>query len=663
MEFLKNNLVKAILSEAKPDKKSIAPPGLFAGPFGKYYQDQELTQYAGKVVGTRWVPASVEPEEPQKGAKAAEPAVPKKRGRPRKPGPPDIDAVTAAIGAKTAKDVNNLIVRALKKGDKNPFIGGDGDQKLAVLNGLIKSAGQSVTATGPVHEVTIGLALDVLTRFPKLADDQVTRLLTEQLKKTKLGASLGPKLYETVNKAVMSAKAEKVRVELGMKNNGMRAATTVTEHYHGNAQSKSKLNTQVSKLVKDGFIVYTSEGIAIDPEDIPLLIKEAGSSAHGDYITPGDTFVVSVDSDSKKVILSTSSNKTARGDQSLNTTVLKELTDYRDSLSSLVDSGALSSNDLAKAEAQLKKTDDTISKLSSQVSDVFAGPVESLQDKGTQKQFIDFISVSGVDKTTKNLPKYYEQAVKPFMGFDPNKKKMSKRDERIRDAFISTGWKPGTPISEDNASKAWVHDMQSRIADPDPKTGLTGSEAKMVERFFATKGGGKVDTTQIRMKALEALQERHSALKTINCNLEGESVPVSSAVLGIFTARALHLEESLSDIPGNSKVYTKYRCYFKAVTGDIVGYPESNQKALGVSSFGQFCRNLELSEPKVAQKRGTEDGEAGTITFDIVSVTKDGQKKSICARVIRTKGGTALNIVAVPLRGYTDALAENQPKV
>jgi len=105
MEFLKNNLVKAILSEAKPDKKSIAPPGLFAGPFGKYYQDQELTKYAGKVVGTRWVPASVEPEEPEKGAKAAEPAVPKKRGRPRKPGPPDIDAVTAAIGAKTAKDV------------------------------------------------------------------------------------------------------------------------------------------------------------------------------------------------------------------------------------------------------------------------------------------------------------------------------------------------------------------------------------------------------------------------------------------------------------------------------------------------------------------------------------------------------------------------------
>lgn len=661
MEFLKKNFIKSILSEAKPDKKSIAPPGLFAGPFGNYYQDKELTKYAGKVFNNRWIPASVEPETPDKGAAA--PAVPKKRGRPRKPGPPDIDAVTAELGPKTVKDVNTLIVKALKKGDKNPLIGGDGDQKLAVLSGLIKSAGQSVTATGPVHEVTIGLALDVLTRFPKLNDSQVTRLLTEQIKKTKLGASLGPKLYETVNKAVMSAKAEKVRVELGMRNNGMKTETTVTEHYHGNAQSKSKLTTQMSKLMKGGYVVYTSEGIAIDPEDIPLLIKEAGSSAHGDYITPGDTFVVSVDADSKKIILSTSSNKTARGDQSLNTTVLKELTDYRDSLSVLVDSGALSSTDLQKAEQQLKKTDDTISKLSSQVSDVFAAPVESLQDTNTQKKFIDFISSGGEDKTRKNLPKYYEQSIKPFMGFDPNKTKMSKRDERIVAAFKATGWKPGTPISEDNASKAWVYDMQSRITDNNPQTGLTGSEAKMVERFFATTGGVKVDTTQIRMKALDALQERHSALKTINCKLGGETLPVSSAVLGIFTARALHLEESLSDIPGNSKVYTKYRCYFKAVTGDIVGYPESNQKALGVSSFGEFCRNLELSEPKVAQKRGTDEGEAGSITFDIVSVTKEGQKKSICARVIRTKGGTALNIVAVPLRGYTDALAENQPKV
>lgn len=663
MNPLFKSLTKFIVEEA-PKKKSPVPAGLFAGKFGNYYKDKELKQYAGKVVNNRWIPASAEPEAPGVTKPTAQvPQEPKKRGRPRKPGPADIATVTAAIGARTAKDVSKTIARALAKSDKNPLLGGDGDQKLAVLNGLIKSAGQSITATGPVHEVTVGLALDVLIKYPNLTDEQASRFLTEELKKTKLGASLGPKLYETVNKAVLSAKAEKVRVELGMRTNGMKAATTVIEHYHGNPQSKSKLTAQVSKLLKGGYIAYTGDGVVIDPEDIPLLIKEAGSSAHGDYITPGDTFVVSVDSDSKKIILGTSSNKTARNDQSLNTTILKELTDYRDSLKSLVDSGALSSEDVNRTEAQLKKTDDTISQLSSQVSDVFAEPVQSLQNKKTQKQFIDFISASSEDKLRKNLPKYYEQAIKPFMGFNPNKAKMSKRDERILAAFKATGWKAGTPISEDNASKAWVYDMQARIADSDPQSGLTGSEAKMVERFTATTGGAKVDTTQIRMKALGALQQRHSALKNINCNLGGQSVPVSNAVLGIFTARALHLEESLSDIPGNSKVYTKYRCYFKAVTGDIVGYPESNQKALGVSSFGEFCKNLELSEPKVSQKRGTEESEAGSITFDIVSVTKEGQKKSICARVIRTKGGTALNIVAVPLRGYTDALAENQPKI
>lgn len=648
---LLNEFIGSIL-EATPKNKSVAPTGLYAGSFGNYYTDPALKQYAGKVKGGKWIPASQEPEETKEPAK-----------KTKKAGPPDFNTVVSTLGKKVVGSVNNIITRALSKQKKSAVLAGDGDQKMAVLNGVIKSVGQSVTATGPVHEVTIGLALDIILKHPELEVPYVTRLLTEKLKDTKLGSSLGTKLYETVNKAVMSAKAESVRVRLGMQKNKMDSASTVTEHYHGNAQSKSKLDNELSKLVSSGYTVYTSDGKSIDPADISELIKEAGSSAHGDYTTPGDSFLVSVDPKTKKIILGTSSNKTSRNDQSLNTTVLKELTDYRDSLKVLVSSGAVNEKDLQKVEKQLEVTDATIKGLSAQVSNAFAAPVTALQDSKIRKKFIEYVTTKSTEGVRKNLPSYYSKVIKPYMEFDPRKKKLSKKDEKILSSLKSAGWAPGKKITADMATAAWVQDMSSRMQEADVKGGLNQVEAKLVERYFNASGEAKVDTTQIRMKALDALQKRHAALQNVSCTLEGKSVPVSSAVLGIFTVRALHLEESLSGIPGNSKVYTKYRCFFKAVTGDIIGYPDSNRKTLGVDSFGEFCSQLSISTPKISQKRGAEIGEAGNITFDIISVNKEGKKMSICARVIRTKGSSSLAIVAVPLKDYTDSLASNQPTV
>lgn len=46
------------LDEAAPKKISPVPKGLFAGPFGKYYSDKELQNYAGKVVAGKWVPST-----------------------------------------------------------------------------------------------------------------------------------------------------------------------------------------------------------------------------------------------------------------------------------------------------------------------------------------------------------------------------------------------------------------------------------------------------------------------------------------------------------------------------------------------------------------------------------------------------------------------------
>lgn len=65
------NLLREFLSyirEATPKKPSPVPAGLFAGSFGNYYKDQALTQYAGKVSGGKWVPATVG-EKPSTGGK------------------------------------------------------------------------------------------------------------------------------------------------------------------------------------------------------------------------------------------------------------------------------------------------------------------------------------------------------------------------------------------------------------------------------------------------------------------------------------------------------------------------------------------------------------------------------------------------------------------
>ncbi len=603
-------------------------------------------QAAGDTVepGKKKRTAAVTPTPPAQTVAAA-----KKRGRPSKSAK-DIQSVTDEIGQERVATATETLSSILGPGSD-----ADGDQKLAVLNGKIKSPGQSSTATGPVHEVSIGLVMRVLAKDPNLTDDQVSAIVANHIKDTVLGQSLGEKkLLATVTKATKSARAEQTRVSIGIKNNGMDPKTTVTEHYHGNSQSKSVVNDSVAKLIASDppYKIYTSDGIEIDPNDVSALISEAGSSAHGDMATPGDTFVLSVDPTTKKAILSTSSNKTERNDQSLNTTVLKELTDYRDSLDSLVQSGALSEKELDKVKSELEETDKSISELSQEVSDAFSGPVGSLSDTRTMAKFVSFLQEPSEERTRKNLSAYYTASLKPFMAFDPNKKKMSQKDVRAKAALEAVGWKPGKKITQELATKAWINDMNSRLTDGDPNTGLSGAEAKMVERFFGVSGGTQIDTTQIRTKALEALQSRHAALSKIPCKIDGHDVTAGQAVLGVFAVRALHLQESFPNMPGNSAVYTKYKCYFKAVTGDIVGYPESNLKALGVSTFGELCSGIDLSEPKIARK---------TITFDIIRQTKEGQQRSLAYRVIRTKGGTALNITVLPSKTYTNALAENQP--
>ena len=239
---------------------------------------------------------------------------------------------------------------------------------------------------------------------------------------------------------------------------------------------------------------------------------------------------------------------------------------------------------------------------------------------------------------------------------------MSKKEQTIKRNLEAVGWREGEEITSDLATKAWLNDIKSRLEDGDENTGITGDEAKLIDRFFQTRQDGKVDTSKIRMSALQALQDRHAALSKVNCTIEGTTLPVSQVVLGVFAARALHLEESLNGVPGAGRVYTDYKCFFKAVTGDIIGYPAANQAAVGTTEFVEFCQTLEISDPKIARKKGSED-DAGTITFDILSINKQGEKRSICARVVRTKGGTALSIVAIPLKGFTDIVADNQPTV
>ena len=97
--------------------------------------------------------------------------------------------------------------------------------------------------------------------------------------------------------------------------------------------------------------------------------------------------------------------------------------------------------------------------------------------------------------------------------------------------------------------------------------------------------------------------------------------------------------------------------------GDVIGYPDSFRAATGISStdrrqaFVELARDIDISPPQIAERGGK------TVTFDIVRSTnkETGEKRSLCYRVMRTKGGTALNITAVPSLDLTNRLAETQP--
>lgn len=78
MKNILNELIEDIISlneKNNTTKKSVVPAGLFAGSYGKYYSDKELTKYAGKVVGSdaeqKWIPASQEPDTPKQPTQAS----------------------------------------------------------------------------------------------------------------------------------------------------------------------------------------------------------------------------------------------------------------------------------------------------------------------------------------------------------------------------------------------------------------------------------------------------------------------------------------------------------------------------------------------------------------------------------------------------------------
>lgn len=76
-EYLRNILVEQQPEPIVP--KEGEPPeikGLYRGKFGKIYSDPQLTQYAGRIEGGRFIPASVEPEKKERQTKADEPQEP-----------------------------------------------------------------------------------------------------------------------------------------------------------------------------------------------------------------------------------------------------------------------------------------------------------------------------------------------------------------------------------------------------------------------------------------------------------------------------------------------------------------------------------------------------------------------------------------------------------
>jgi len=550
--------------------------------------------------------------------------------------------------------------------------------KMSVLSGGIKSVGQGLTAAGPVHETTVGLMLDDLSTNPDMSPDELIDKWTTIVADTGLGRTLlGPgkrdgsektaKLRKLIALAYQTAYAEHIRAQISIRAAGLTPDTSETISVHGNQESKNRLEKQLQDLKDNGYEIVSSEGVVISDEDLPEMIQGAGSSreSNSGMSTPADAFVVTIDPKTKKAILGLSSYKTDREDPSFNSTVLKELTDYRASIKQLIRGGGLKDSDVKRIQKQLDTADEVIRRLSDNITDVFATPVDRLiSDKAALSDFRKWVeksSTSGIT-TDKNIEEYHESAIRKFS--EPPKNTTSETGKFRHDSLVAAGWKPGTKITPAMAQAAWLQSMRITI---DRGGRLPSDEQKLVSRFFYSPRGKKhdvsVDTTQVRMKALKALQDRHKALGKINCRVGDSVIPASRVVMGLFAVKALHLQESFSDIPGVSpnSVYQRYRCSFKAVTGDIVGYPSAIRSSLGVDSFEKFCSNLTLSPPRLQQRKGGSEGEVGGIVFDFVYTRKDGVAFPILIRTIRTKGGSGLTIVVRPSREYVTALAKNQP--
>lgn len=603
-------------------------------------------------------------------------------GRQKRQSP---EQILATVDDTVRQEAQTVISGTLSDSPEGSVLSGDGGTKLRVLNGELKSVGQSRTATGPVHEVSVGLAMKLLEKYPDLSDDQLAALIDAEIRKTKLGASLNTgkdknKSLFVCRAAVASAKAERTRVEIGIVTNGMNPETTTTEHFHGGTpQSKEQLTNQVRRLAGSGVKFYTSNGTEIDAEDAVKLIEASGSSTEGTFVTPADTFTLSYDPTTGKAVLGGSGNKTARNDQSLNTTVLAEITTYRNHLKRLTEAKnsdgtpVLKPDDMARVERELKKTDDEIQELSKKVRAAFEDPVNDLANKEELAEFMKFIDdpARASENTGKNLPEYFQKAIGRYSNLNPNPpKKPTATQEALYTRLRAVGWKDGQKITREVAAKAWVLSMQERMkAAADAPEGaevdsITENEMKLIQRF-ASHRGRAVDVSEVQSQALGALQTRHSALNKINCNVEGESLPVGNVVLANFAIEALHMQEAFDAVGSEpDSAYSRFPCFFKPSMGDVIGYPDSFRAATGIptedrrQAFVELARDIDISSPQIAERGGK------TVTFDIVRTTsrETGEKRSLCYRIMRPKGGAALNITAIPAQDLTDRLAETQPR-
>lgn len=704
MNKLLKEFLTYILKEYTEEEKTRMgiPSGAVAK--GKFWYDGPGAgaKYIGTVKAGKFVPAQPG-EKPSGGGKAkgeklpsdgaqtgAERPVKKGKkgaagtGRQKKQSPEEI---LATVDDTVRQEAQAIVSGTLSGSPKGSVLSGDGGTKLRVLNGDLKSVGQSRTATGPVHEVSVGIAMKLFEKFPDLSDDQLAALVDEEIRKTKLGSSLNTgkdknKSFGVCKAAVASAKAERTRVEIGIETNGLNPKTTSTEHFHGGtSQSKKQLKDQVKDLAKSGIKFYTSSGTEIPADDLEKLIDDSGSSTEGKFVTPADTFTLSYDPDTGKAVVGGSGNKTARNDQSLNTTVLAEITTYRNHLNRLLGAknsdgtSVLDSKDAEKVETELKKTDDQIEELSKKVRVAFEDPVNDLTAEKTLKEFIRFVDdpARAAENTGKNLPEYFQKATAKYL--DPKKlpqtppKKPTATQETLYARLREVGWKDGQKITRELAAKAWVLSMQERMKasatapEGEEVDSITENEMKLIQRFASNRGKA-VDVSGVQSQALDALQTRHKALNTVTCNVEGERLPVGNVVLANFAIEALHMQEAFDAVGSEpDSAYSQFPCFFKPSMGDVIGYPDSFRAATGISTedrrkaFVELAKDIDISPPQIAKRGGK------TVVFDIVRATnkETGEKRSLCYRVMRTKGGTALNITAIPAQDLTDKLAETQP--